>query len=170
MEDVSKYNPQWSNRFQAISSNVSPHLEDLVEGVLHLGGTSVKGMHSNPVINVDIVVNDFSNLDRICNKLEIAGYKFSGKDEENNRVLFKHNKSVPHELQLIQKDSLLYKTKTLLKKHLEENPTSFNEYKTLQQKYLQGKMSKKKYDEVKSKLITIYLKEEGMSEEDLCSI
>lgn len=170
MIDVQKYNPQWKNRFQSLSSQFVPHIEELVDDVLHLGDTSVCGLSAQPVIDINIVVKDFSNADRLAEKLLLVGYKKIEADDTADAITFKHTKSVPHSLQIIKNSSLKLKREKLLKKHLEENPTAFAELEALNKKYLQGKIHRAKYLEAKRKLVDIYVQHEGMSADELSQI
>lgn len=170
MNDLQRYNPQWNNRFQSLSAQFIPYIEEMVEEVLHLGDTSVKGLSANPILKITIVVEDFSKLETLSDKLRIAGYKKIEQDTEHESVEFGHTKSVPHSLQIIKKSSLKLKKEQLLKKHLEENPAAVNELEALNRKYLQGKIPRAKYLAAKTKLEQIYVKEQGMSEEELAQI
>lgn len=165
MIEVQKYNPQWSNRFQSLTSQFMPHIENIALEVLHVGDTSIIGMSANPSIDINIIVEDFSRIDDIANKLSLVGYS---KDmEETDSIIFKHNKSVPHSLKIVKKDSLVLKSKLLLKKHFEENPTSLNEYQTIKNKFLNRKISEAKFFEIEKKLKEVYLGLEGMSSDEI---
>ena len=170
MTVVQKYNPQWNNHFQSISAQFLPHIEDLVDDVLHVGSTSVEGMSANPVIDIDVIVSDFSVLDKLCSKLKQAGYALDGDKKASDVLKFKHNKTVPHELQVIKKDSLAYKCRLLFKKHLQENLTAFNEFNTLKKKYLNKKLSEEKYLKAEKSLVLSYLAAEGLDTNKLENI
>ena len=135
--------------------------------VIHVGGTSIKGLSSDPTIDINIVVDDLSVVDKISEKLLISGYKLDTENTESDQILFKHNKSVPHSLQIVEKDSLVLKAHLLLKKHLEENPASLNEYETLKKKYATGKITQERFKEVERKLIEAYLSEEGLAGQEM---
>ena len=170
MIEVQKYNPQWSNRFQSLSSQFLPHIKDLTLDVVHVGGTSIKGMSSHPTIDINIVVDDFSTIQKISEKLRLVGYYPENNEVQKDQFVFKHNKSVAHSLQIVQKDSLNLKMQLLLKKHLEENSTALNEYDTLKNKFASGKISLDKYQAAEKKLIECYLSAEGMTEEEISQI
>ena len=170
MIEVQKYNPQWSNRFQSLSSQFIPHIKDLSLEVMHVGGTSIKGMSSSPVIDINIIVDDFSSIKQISEKLRLVGYSPLEDGTDQNEFVFKHNKSIAHSLQIVKKDSLVLKSQLLLKKHLEENPTALNEYETVKKKLLSGKLSNEKYLVIEKKLIECYLTAEGFSPEELAKV
>lgn len=166
MTTSQKYNPQWKNRYQSLSAQFEPLINDLVEGIYHAGSTSVEGMLSENMIDIDVVVEDFGKIEQIKAQLSRIGY-INESDIDDEVIHFRHNKTVPHQLRLMRKDSVMFKCRQLLQKHLQENPTALNELNTLKQKLISNKMNPQKYQKAKDALIRAYLQEQGVEPDEL---
>ena len=55
---IHEYNPNWPGEFELIRSNIYAVLGDLVLRIDHIGSTSVPGMGSKNVINIQITVSE----------------------------------------------------------------------------------------------------------------
>ena len=74
--EVLAYDPAWPERFREIRDRVWPALEGLVIGIEHVGSTSVPGLAAKPIIDLDVVITDgtdIANLDRL-----LSGKPFKG--------------------------------------------------------------------------------------------
>lgn len=157
-----KYNPQWKNRYQSLTKQFAPLLNELVDEISHAGSTSVEGLASNPIIGIDVVVEDFNKIEAISSKMLLAGYKLSSPKEECDQLSFKHNKTVAHDVRLVKKNSKIHKVRLSLKKHLQENPTALNELNTLNQKLQTNKISAVKFQKAKLSMFKAFLNAEGL--------
>lgn len=72
---VVPYDPNWPEEFRRSSREVVAALgENLVE-VLHIGSTSIPGIHAKPVIDMLAVVVELATVDRHSSGLASAGYQ-----------------------------------------------------------------------------------------------
>ena len=58
------YNPQWESQFLKLESIFLKYLGDKILKVEHVGSTSIPGLKSKPVIDIDIVIKDSDVLER----------------------------------------------------------------------------------------------------------
>lgn len=72
------YQTVWQREFKRLCVHLNKILGDDVLVIRHVGSTSVVGLDSKPILDVDIVLNDIQDLDLISRKLERSGYKFRG--------------------------------------------------------------------------------------------
>lgn len=83
---VVPYSEQWKADFETIKQYVLPAINDVVIGIEHIGSTSVEGLSAKPIIDIDIVIKDYSVFDTVVEKLAFLGYIHEGnlgiKDRE----------------------------------------------------------------------------------------
>ncbi|MDY5934749.1 MAG: GrpB family protein [Oscillospiraceae bacterium] len=84
--EVYPYNEQWKNDFIKIRQYLLTTVKDRIIGIEHIGSTSVQGLSAKPIIDIDIVIKDYSVFDDIVDSLASLGYKHEGdlgiKDRE----------------------------------------------------------------------------------------
>lgn len=71
---VENYNPLWVEAFQKIKSEIEPILKDLIISIEHVGSTSVPGLKSKPIIDIDIVIHSLDYFNEIKLRLGTIGY------------------------------------------------------------------------------------------------
>ena len=72
--EVVPSDPDWPARYEQVAERVGAALGDRVLGLEHVGSTSVPGLDSKPVIDVDLTVADSSDEDAYLPDLEAAGF------------------------------------------------------------------------------------------------
>lgn len=75
---VVPYNEQWKTDFEAIKQYVLPAINDVVIGIEHVGSTAVEGLSAKPIIDIDIVIKDYSVFDTVVERLATLGYIHEG--------------------------------------------------------------------------------------------
>lgn len=97
---VVPYSEQWKTDFDIIRQHLLSAVKDVVISIEHIGSTSVEGLSAKPIIDIDIVIKDYSVFDTIVERLASLGYKHEGnlgiKDREafdykGNAALPKHH-------------------------------------------------------------------------------
>jgi GrpB-like predicted nucleotidyltransferase (UPF0157 family) len=126
-------------------------------------------MSAKPVIDIDIVVDNWNTFPEIKKCLGELGYEYQGDLGIKEREAFKLNREpkYPHNLYVCHKDSLAYKNHLLLKKHLLENSDDFKRYEELKVSLGNTASNIDKYTRLKTELILEFLAAEGMSDEEL---
>ena len=83
---VVPYDGQWKNDFEIIKQYLLTAVKDTAIGIEHVGSTSVEGLSAKPIIDIDIVIKDYSVFDRVVESLAALGYIHEGdlgiKDRE----------------------------------------------------------------------------------------
>jgi GrpB-like predicted nucleotidyltransferase (UPF0157 family) len=169
---VIPFNPKWREWFKEISNQIWPQISDIALDIVHVGSTSIEGMGAKPIIDMDVVVSDMSDLDEIVSRLSRIGYIHQGDLGIEGREAFdldyKHKHA--HNLYMVTVGSTAYRNHMLLKKHLTENPEDFRRYNDLKIGLAKSSESVERYWRSKTELILEFLEAEGMSKDELASI
>lgn len=76
--EIVDYDPAWTHTFEAIQSIVWNCLKELVSRIEHVGSTAVLGLAAKPIIDVDVLLADASDLMEAVARLERLGYRHQG--------------------------------------------------------------------------------------------
>lgn len=83
---VIPYSGRWKTDFETIKQSLLPAVKDFATGIEHVGSTSVEGLSAKPIIDIDVVIKDYSVFDALVENLAAIGYKHEGdlgiKDRE----------------------------------------------------------------------------------------
>ena len=169
---VEPYNPDWSKWFEEIRAPIWEKISEYAVDMVHVGSTSVPGMSAKPVIDIDIVLDDWAIFPKIVKQLAIFGYRPIGDLGIKEREAFKldADSKYSHNLYVCHKDSVAYRNHVLLKKHLSENQTDFIRYKELKLGLAGSSENVDEYCRAKTDLILEILAKEGVPENDLDQI
>lgn len=92
---VLPYDPEWKNDFEEIKQEIVSAIGDLIVCVEHVGSTSVEGLSAKPIIDIDVVISDYSVFDSIVSRLSAIGYTYEGDLGIKDREAFKYSDK-PH--------------------------------------------------------------------------
>ena len=92
---VVPYDAAWALAFEAIAKDIKQALGDLMLGVEHVGSTAVPGLWAKPCIDLDVIIQDYSVLDAVCERLAAIGYEHEGNLGIPGREAFRYTNK-PH--------------------------------------------------------------------------
>ena len=92
---VLPYDRTWEFAFEQIKREIEGAIGDLIIGIEHVGSTSVEGLSAKPIIDIDVIIKDYSILDAVVSKLEAIGYIHEGNLGIKEREAFKYSDK-PH--------------------------------------------------------------------------
>jgi GrpB-like predicted nucleotidyltransferase (UPF0157 family) len=166
---VVPYNTQWKRWFNELREPLWLKISDLIVDIVHVGSTSIEGMSAKPVIDMDVVIDDWAKFPEIVERLSALGYLHQGNLGIKERESFKPVKELkyPHNLYVCHKDSVAYMNHILLRKHLLENPDSFKRYMDLKLTLANEAVDIDEYCRSKTDLILEFLRSEGVGLEEL---
>lgn len=140
---VEKYNYKWNYEFKRLKLYFQEIFKDTTISIEHIGSTAVCGLAAKPIIDIDIVIEDYKNFEEIKNKLKIHGYSYEGDLGIKDRHAFAYDESksefMTHHLYVCPKNS------KELKRHI-----AFRDYLKSHNNEM------KKYGEIKLKAAGIY--------------
>ena len=87
---VVPYDEQWKTNFEIITQHLFPAVKDIIIGIEHIGSTSVEGLSAKPIIDIDIVIKDYSVFDTVVERLAILGYIHEGNLGIKDREAFNY--------------------------------------------------------------------------------
>ena len=92
---VVPYDKAWKSAFEEIKREIELVIGDLIIGIEHVGSTSVEGLSAKPIIDIDVVIKDYSVFATVVQKLETIGYIHEGDLGIKDREAFKYSNK-PH--------------------------------------------------------------------------
>ena len=128
---VTPYDPKWKDSFALLKHRVENVLGDTAISIEHVGSTSVEGLSAKPIIDLDIVIEDYSILNEAIKRLSKIGYVHEGNLEIEGREAFDYigEESLPkHHLYVCPKNSKELVRHIAFHDFLRNNPEAVAEY------------------------------------------
>ncbi|MFL0269351.1 GrpB family protein [Candidatus Clostridium radicumherbarum] len=94
---VLSYDSNWSQEFQKIKLYLEKALGDTILGVEHVGSTSIEGLASKPIIDLDVIIENYNNFEEVKCRLESLGYYYEGDLGIKNREAFAYDEKQKNE-------------------------------------------------------------------------
>lgn len=88
---VEPYNEVWESEFGRIKAEIEYALGNLCVGIEHIGSTSVKGLSAKPIIDIDVIIEDYSAFPEVIRKLHSIGYIHEGNLGIKDREAFMYS-------------------------------------------------------------------------------
>ena len=73
---LSEFQESWESDFEKIANFLSPALTGSSARILHVGSTSIPGSIAKPIIDIDVVVKDITEIKAVQEKIESFFYLF----------------------------------------------------------------------------------------------
>lgn len=127
---VEKYNNRWVNEFQKLKIYFQQILGNSIISIEHVGSTAVYGLAAKPIIDIDIIIKDYSNFTEVKSKLKKYGYYYEGDLGIKDRHAFRYNKSIfmAHHLYVCPKYSKELKRHILFRNYLRSHKKDMKKY------------------------------------------
>ena len=128
---VLPYDAQWRQDFLKIKDELIDALGQLAVSIEHVGSTSVQGLSAKPIIDVDVVIKDYSVLDRVIISLGNIGYRYEGDLGIAGREAFKYDGKEhlrKHHLYVCPQDSAELHRHIAFRDYLRSHPEAAREY------------------------------------------
>lgn len=154
---VLPYDPQWKSEFEKIKKELESVIGDDVISIEHVGSTAVAGLSSKPCIDIDVVIKDYTVLDKIILQLKTIGYIHEGDLGIKGREAFCYENKphlLPHHLYVCLENSRELHRHTVFRDYLRTHPEAVHKYSVVKEQaaylYLENI---EKYMEYKSSCI-----------------
>jgi GrpB-like predicted nucleotidyltransferase (UPF0157 family) len=82
------HSKEWSKLFEEEKINICNCIEKYIIDIQHVGSTSINDLHSKPIIDIAVGINDFKNGFNLIDDLESIGYHFKGSLGKSKRFFF----------------------------------------------------------------------------------
>lgn len=133
---VTPYDPGWRSDFECIRLELEPVLGELIIGIEHVGSTSVEGLSAKPCIDLDVVIEDETALDRVIHALGKIGYTHEGDLGIPGREAFKYTGKShlqKHHLYVCPKNSPELHRHITFRDYLRCNPDAVRRYSAVKE-------------------------------------
>ncbi|MDQ6919342.1 MAG: GrpB family protein [Candidatus Dormibacteraeota bacterium] len=153
--EVVDYDPAWPGRFAALRQLLVDTLGDAVVAIEHVGSTSVPGLAARPIIDIDLVLADYSSAHELRPALEAAGFRraiygdladrqFYVRDEDGRRTCH---------LALTYLDSDTWRSHRALLDRLTADPEARREYAELKERLAVERDDPEAYTDAKTEVV-----------------
>ncbi len=155
---IEKYTPNWIQNFADLNREIDKGLNGLEYRIEHIGSTSVPNLDSKPIIDIDIVYENESELEKIKSGLINLGYDHNGNQGIEKREVFKRNgksingilDTITHHLYVCLKNSKALERHILSRNFLRKNDWARLEYQEMKYRLAEkANQDKKLYAELK---------------------
>ena len=128
---VLPYDLKWKWEFEKIKAELEAAIGEYAVAIEHVGSTAVEGLSAKPCIDIDVVIKDYSVLDRVVEGLRSIGYVHEGDLGIKGREAFKYTDKphlYQHHLYVCPKDSEELRRHITFRDFLRSNPDARDEY------------------------------------------
>ncbi len=120
---VAPYDPSWPRTFAVLRDRIAGRLACVTTRIEHVGSTSVPGLAAKPVIDIDVVVADTSQMARASSLLASLGYTPIGDLGIPDRHAFLAPAELPrHNLYVALETSTALRNHLAIRDHLRAHP------------------------------------------------
>ena len=133
---VLPYDEQWKHDFLQIKAELANVLGQLAIEIEHVGSTSVQGLSAKPIIDIDVVIKDYSELENVISALEKIGYQHEGNLGITGREAFKYEGKEhlrKHHLYVCPEDSQELRRHIAFRDYLKTHPDAVREYSCIKE-------------------------------------
>ena len=167
---IEEYNILWESEFYKLQSLINNVIKELVLSIEHVGSTSVTGLATKPILDIDIVIAEYKIFPEVVKSLETIGYYHQGDWSFKGREAFgRKDAFVPwngestvwmeHHLYVCDKNSEELRRHIAFRDYLREHEDVAAEYGRLKKELARESKNRASYSEGKTAFITSILKE-----------
>ena len=128
---VIPYDERWAQDFEAIASEIRDALGELALAIEHVGSTAVPGLSAKPIIDIDVVIRDYTTFNAVILALKEIGYHHEGDLGIAGREAFGYEGKEHlrrHHLYVCPQDSPELKRHIAFRDYLRAHPDAAREY------------------------------------------
>ena len=128
---VVPYDKRWAQDFEDIASEIRDALCELALDIQHVGSTAVPGLSAKPIIDVDVVIRDYSVFDAVVRALQSISYYHEGDLGIASREAFGYDGKAhlrKHHLYVCPQDSPELKRHVAFRDYLRAHSEAAGEY------------------------------------------
>lgn len=128
---VLPYDEKWVDDFNKIKAELEDRLSGVIVRIEHVGSTSVRGLCAKPIIDIDVVMKDYSIFDDVVKRLASAGYIYEGNLGIDGREAFRYDNKPhlqEHHLYVCPENSRELLRHTTFRNYLRMHPGAVKKY------------------------------------------
>ncbi len=134
---VEPYQRKWKDDFKKIAAEAENALSGLIIRIEHIGSTAVEGLAAKPVIDLDVVIKDYSVFDETVKRLRSIGYIYEGDLGIKEREAFRYENKPhlrKHNLYVCPEYSRELLRHTVFRDYLRSHPDAVRKYGEIKMK------------------------------------
>ncbi|HFJ9469129.1 GrpB family protein [Bacillus paranthracis] len=162
---IEEYNIKWESEFNKLQTLINDVMEDSILSIEHVGSTSIKGLAAKPILDIDIIIEDYGFFPKVVTKLEAIGYYHQAEWSYKGREAFgRKDAFVPwdgeitdwmeHHLYVCDKESEELRRHIAFRDYLREHEGVAVEYGRLKKELVRESKNRAGYSEGKTAFIT----------------
>ena len=131
---VVPYDEAWPRSFDLIRKALEPFVTGVALRIDHVGSTAVTGLAAKPIIDIDIVASNESDVPALIEGLKLAGYRWRGDLGVTGREAFSlvHESELPeHHLYVVAENNRAHLDHLLLRDELRNDRQARDDYAAL---------------------------------------
>jgi GrpB-like predicted nucleotidyltransferase (UPF0157 family) len=133
--EVVEYDAAWPRRFEELRTAIWPAVSAVAIAVEHVGSTSVAGLASKPVIDIDVIVLDAPSVLAAIESLAPLGYMHRGDLGVIGREAFTTPDGAPrHNLYVCLDGCMSLRNHLLIRDYLRSHREAADEYADLKRR------------------------------------
>lgn len=163
---IETYTSRWVKDFNDLKREIQNALQGFEYAIEHVGSTSVPGLASKPIIDIDIIYTEPDDFDKIKSGLEKTGYYHNGNQGIEGRDVFKRNggftnkilDTIKHHLYVCPIDSKALERHILSRDYLRKNDWARLKYQQMKYELAEkARQDKKIYQELKESTVNDFI-------------
>ncbi|KAB2460504.1 GrpB family protein [Bacillus sp. CH126_4D] len=162
---IEEYNIKWESEFYKLQSLINNVINELVLSIEHVGSTSVTGLAAKPILDIDIVIEEYEIFPEVVKTLEKIGYyhqadwSFKGREAFGRKDAFvpwdgESTVWMEHHLYVCDKNSEELRRHIAFRDYLREHEDVAVEYGRLKEGLARESKNRSSYSEGKTAFIT----------------
>lgn len=161
---IINFDERWIKEFKSIKQVIIKSLSELIIDIEHVGSTSVLGLGAKPILDIDIVIENYDVFPNVIQALEKIGYfhqeewRFEGREAFGRKDTStpwdgKGTEWMEHHLYVCNKDSKELERHLAFRDYLRNNPEAVTEYENIKKTLAKTMKDRTSYTSGKSEFI-----------------
>lgn len=125
---VVNHNPKWLQLFSAEKEKIKSAINKPGFSIEHIGSTAVTGLVAKPVIDIQLGINNWIELDTIRPALINLAYEYFGEAGVPGRHYFRKRQSNAFNVHVMLQGSELWDNNILIRDYLKNNKATADKY------------------------------------------
>lgn len=133
---VLPYDERWEQDFEQIRRELQAALGPLALRIEHVGSTAVRELSAKPIIDIDVVIRDYSLFGKVTAALKEIGYQYEGDLGIAGREAFRYDGKEhlqKHHLYVCPENSAELKRHLALRDYLRAHPDAVRAYSRIKE-------------------------------------
>jgi len=136
-----EHDPEWKNAAAEIIRQLWKIFGSAAKEIQHIGSTAIKNIKAKPIIDIAVLIDDFSEIEALYNELENNGFSNRGLLLDRNSMVFSMGEDIPpddrittHYIHIIKSGDTDWRDYIVFRDYLNAHVSVAKAYETLKMK------------------------------------